>query len=73
MRGWNSDMISNAINNGKQGTSVNIANGAPCTAYCYPGTNNQYVVIENESRSIVQVSNFYDSGWIPDQRIVWDP
>lgn len=72
-RGWNSDMISNAINNGKQGTSVNMANGAPCTVYCYPGTNNQYVVIENESRSIVQVSNFYDTGWIPDSRIVWAP
>jgi len=31
------------------------------------------VVIENNTKSIVQVSNFYDSGWIPDPRIIWDP
>ena len=50
-----------------------MSNGAPCTVYSYPGTNNQYVVIENDSLSIVQVSNLNDSGWIPDLRIVWDP
>ena len=72
-RGWDDTMINTAINNGRQGTSINMSNGKPCTVYTYPCTTNQYVVIENESRSIVQVSNFYDSGWIPDSRIVWDP
>ncbi len=72
-RGWNSAKIDYAIQNGKQGTSINMANGAPCTAYRYPGTSNQYVVVENNTRSLVQVSNLNDPGWIPDARIVWDP
>ena len=71
-RGWNDDMINNAMKNGRQGSSVNMANGRACTAYLYPGTNNQYVVIENESHNLVQVSNFNDTNWIPDNRIVWD-
>ena len=72
-RGWNESMIINAIKNGKQGTSVNMANGAKCTAYLYPGTTNQYVVIEDGSRSVVQLSDFNDPNWINDSRISWDP
>lgn len=72
-RGWNDDMIKKAIKNGSQGVSTNMANNASCTVYRYPGLNNQYIVIENESRSLVQVSNFNDAGWIPDSRIIWDP
>lgn len=72
-RHWDKDMIEKAINNGKKGTSINAANGKPCTVYRYPGTQNQYVVIENKTRNIVQVSDFLDQGWKPDGRIVWDP
>ncbi len=72
-RGWDDAKISYAINNGKQGVSINMANQAECTAYRYPGTNNQYVVIENGTRSIVQLSDLNDPGWIPDPRIIWDP
>ena len=72
-RGWDFSKIDYAIKNGKQGTSINMANNSPCTAYLYPGTTNQYVVIDNDTKSVVQVSNFNDSGWIPDFRIVWDP
>ena len=72
-RGWNDEMINSAIRNGPKGTSINMANDAPCTVYSYPGISNQYVIVENESRSIVQVSDFNNSSWIPDFRIVWDP
>ena len=72
-RGWNSDMINQAISNGKQGTSINMATNQPCTVYRYPGTDNQYVVIEDSTRSLVQVSNFNDPEWIPDSRIIWAP
>ena len=71
-RGWSGDMINTAINNGKQGTSVNMANNEICSVYTYPGVGNQYVVIEDSSGSVVQVSNFNDPNWIPDSRIVWD-
>ena len=70
-RGWNHAKITNAIINGKQGASINMANNLLCTAYRYPNANNQYVVIENGTRCIVQVSNLYDPGWIPDSRINW--
>ena len=71
-RQWNDDMINTAINNGRRGTSVNLANGAQCTVYCYPGTNH-YVVIEDISRSLIQLSKFTDPNWIPDANIIWDP
>ena len=72
-RGWTDDMIQSAINNGPQGTSVNMANQNSCTVYRYPGVDNQYVVIDDVTQSIVQVSNFTDPGWIPDSRIIWIP
>ena len=72
-RGWTDDMINEAICFGNRGSSVNMANGASCTAYLYPGTQNQYVVIENYTRNLVQLSKFTDTGWIVDPRIVWYP
>lgn len=69
-RGWDDTKINSAINSGAAGTSTNLANGAACTVYCYPGTR-YYVVIENISRSIVQLSEFGNDDWIPDSNIVW--
>ena len=66
-------MIVEAIKNGVKGTSTNMRNNAPCSVYTYPGINNQYVVIENGSGNIVQVSRFHDTNWVPDSRIIWDP
>ena len=70
-RGWDDTKINQALNNGKQGVSINMSNGASCTVYRYPNTHNQYIVIENNTNSIVQVSNFNDPNWIPDSRIIW--
>ena len=70
-RGWDTLKIDDAIKNGVQGISINMANGAQCTVYRYPGTINQYIVVENISRNIVQASNLNDAGWIPDPRIIW--
>ena len=72
-RGWTDDMIRYTMKNGQKGSSVNMANNASCTVYKYPGTSNQYVVIDDSTGSIVQVSNFHDSGWIIDSRIQWSP
>lgn len=49
-----------------------MANEEPCVIYHSPGLANQYVVIEETSRNLIQLSNFYDNGWIPDPRIIWD-
>ena len=72
-RGWTDEMIQYAMKAGTSGTSVNAANNNSCTAYLYPGTNNQYVVIDDTTGSIVQVSDFNDPGWIVDFRIQWTP
>ena len=72
-RGWDQIKINKAISNEVKGTSINRANDAPCVVYRYPGTTNQYVVVESGTRGIVQLSNFYDEGWIPDSSIIWLP
>lgn len=71
-RGWTNQSIRNAIHNGRQEITENRA-GDLCTAYRYPGVDNQYVVINNSTRSIVQASNLFDANWIVDGRIVWIP
>ena len=45
-RGWTDQSIRHAIHNGRQGTTVNRA-GEACTAYGYPGMDNQYIVVNN--------------------------
>ena len=70
-RGWSLDAIKNAILNGKTGVSTNRATGNESSVYSYPGSQNQYVVIDDITRSVVQVSNLHDTGWIPDKGITW--
>ena len=70
-RNWSDDMINLAISEGKKGSTINMANGTHCTVYTYPGKPNQYVIIETISRKLVQLSDFSDNDWIPDQRIDW--
>ena len=72
-RGWSDQTINEAINNGKKGISINMANQKPCTVYVHPSAHNSYVVIENDSRSLVQLSEFGNPNWIPDSRIIWGP
>ena len=73
-RGWNDKMIKEAILNGKQGTTINMATLAECSVYRHPNLpSNQYVIIENYTFNIVQVSNIYDENWVPDSRIQWLP
>ena len=70
-RGWDDAMIYAAIAACVRGSSINRANNnAACSVYCYPGTT-YYVVIENNSRSLVQCSKYGDDAWIPDESIVW--
>ena len=71
-RGWTDQRLRHVIHNGRQGVST-TKSGELCTAYGVPGLDNQYVVINNSTRSVVQVSNLYDSGWIVDDKIKWAP
>ena len=72
-RGWTNDAINEAVSNGRIGTSINKSNFELCTVYGHPTMPGQYVVIENKSRSIVQLSNLKDPYWILDPEIILDP
>ncbi len=62
--------IHDAIEAGAMGQSVNKTNGQHCTVYCYPNTG-YYVVIETESRNVVQCSEYGNDEWVPDNSIIW--
>ena len=70
-RGWTSGAIKGAVQNGQTGSSVNRANGNTCAVYSHPSSVNQYVVIDNVTLSVVQVSNLHDAGWKTDTAIIW--
>ncbi len=71
-RGWNEEMLANTINNpyttrtafNRYGSSV----GSPATAYY--NQNGAYVVVDDISGKIIQVSDFFNPNWIPDASII---
>nr|WP_157636264.1 colicin E5-related ribonuclease [Burkholderia ubonensis] len=77
-RGWTESDIQAAIKNGATGTSIDkrsatkspdgVARNDPATVY---GTPNGYVVVNDRTGEVVQVSNKRDPGWIADGRISW--
>jgi hypothetical protein len=70
--GWSHDTIREAIGNGRIGGATNKANGNPATVYGHPEFAGHYVVIDNVTRSVVQLSNLKYQIWYPDSTIVLD-
>ncbi len=70
--GWTHDTIREAIGNGRIGSATNKANGNAATVYGHPEFAGHYVVIDNVTRSIVQLSNLKYSVWYADSTIVLD-
>lgn len=67
-RGWSVSMIESAIESGPVGTSINKVNNNACSVYRYPGTD-YYVVIEDCSGKLIQLSEFGNNSWVPDGSI----
>jgi hypothetical protein len=68
-RGWATDMIDDVVNNPHTTrAATNKATGAPSTAYYNKAGD--YVVRENASGKIVQISEFGNKAWHPDSTIV---
>lgn len=71
-RGWNEEMLANTINNpyttrtalNRYGSSA----GSPATAYY--NQSGSYVVVDDISGKIIQVSDFFNPNWIPDASII---
>ncbi len=68
-RGWNVELIDSTIQNPYTiRDAINKATGNPATAY-YTVTGD-YVVVDNLTGDIVQISKYGDTGWIPDNTII---
>jgi RHS repeat-associated protein len=69
-RGWTTDSIKNVINTAtKIYQSTNMANENPST--CYYISNNCYVIVDNITKTVIQISNRLDPNWVPDSRIIF--
>jgi filamentous hemagglutinin len=77
-RGWTTQDIQNAINDGPTGTASDkrsaskTPDGLPRndTATVY-GSKDGYVVVNDRTGEVVQISDRTDPGWIVDSRIQW--
>lgn len=71
-RGWNSAIIDDTITNPKSiSPALNKATGGDATAYFRP--DGSYVVRDNATGRIIQISNRNDPNWIPDPTIKSPP
>mgnify|MGYP001011239774 FL=1 len=66
-RGWTETSVNDTVNNAfTTRTSTNLANNNPATAYF--NKDGSYVVVDNVTKEVVQVSNRLDPKWIPDSK-----
>jgi len=67
-RGWTTQLIQKVVNNAvKIGTSINRATGNVATAYF--DSSGAYVVKDNVTNEIIQISDRLDPNWTVDQSI----
>lgn len=77
-RGWTQQEVQAVVNEGPVGTTMDsrssgktpdgLPRNDPASVY---GTKNGYVVVNDRTGEVVQVSGKNDPGWIPDSRIKW--
>jgi len=77
-RGWTQQGVRTVISDGPVGTTFDnrsasktpdgLPRNDPASVY---GSKNGYVVVNNRTGEVVQVSGKNDPGWIPDSRIQW--
>ncbi len=68
-RGWTEEIITNTIEKTVHTSSaLNKANGNPATAYF--NQDGSYVVVDNITKQVIQISDKLDPLWIPDNTII---
>ena len=78
-RGWTEDDIKNTVSNGATGTSFDkrspkktppdyLGRNDPATVY---GSTGKYVVVNDRTGEVTQISDKTDPGWVDDSRIQW--
>ena len=68
-RGWTKELIQETIDNSyTTRESTNLATGNKATVYY--NQDGSYVIIDNITKEIVQISDKFDLDWIPDPNII---
>ena len=68
-RGWTIQSVTETINS-PYTTRSSVNRGTGNTATAYFNENDSYVVIDDVTNEVVQVSNLYDPSWGPDRDII---
>lgn len=69
-RGWTKQLIQETIKKNIAREAINKATGNAATAiFTGPGATGAYVVIDNVTKEIIQISDRFDPNWIIDQTI----
>ena len=70
-RGWTKQEVRDAVDAPPIGTSTDHTRGRAEPATVYGSKYGGYVIVNDMTRHVVQVSDKTDPGWIPDSRIEW--
>jgi len=70
-RGWTEQEIRDAVDAPPIGTSTDNTKRRPEPAAVYGSKDHGYVIVNEITRQVVQISDKTDPGWIPDSRIQW--
>jgi protein-disulfide isomerase len=70
-RGWTQEQIDSLVNNPyTTRPATNKASGNPATAYF--GPDGRYVVVDDLTDDVIQISEVGNPGWVPDS-VIQDP
>jgi hypothetical protein len=70
-RGWTEQELRAAIDRGPIGKSIDHTGNRNDPASVYGSKQGGYVVVNNSTGRVVQISDRTDPGWIADSRIEW--
>lgn len=70
-RGWTEQEIRQAVEARPIGTSIDHTDGRAEPATVYGSRTGGYVVVNDLTMRVIQVSDKNDPGWMPDSRIDW--
>jgi hypothetical protein len=71
IRGWTEQEIRVAVSRAPIGHSVDNTGGRSDPATVYGSRFGGYIVVNNITSHVVQISDKTDPGWVPDSRIDW--
>jgi hypothetical protein len=70
-RGWTVEQINEATDSAPIGTSMDSTGGNPEPATVYGSRTGGYLVVNDRTGRVIQISDKNDLGWIADGRIEW--